>query len=56
MEEYKYCTNVSSLHRGGAISTPLSSGGPKWRDNFLEASDHPVTPNRLEFVVVVKMI
>jgi len=30
-------------------SPPLyPRGGPKWRDNFPEGSDHPVAPNRLE--------
>jgi len=27
-----------------ADPAPLPSGGPKWRDNFSERSDHPVTP------------
>jgi len=26
---------------------PLTRGGPKWRDNFSEGSDHPVNSNRV---------
>jgi len=31
-------------HRGGAVSAPPPSGGPKWQVNFPKGSDHPVTP------------
>jgi len=41
-------SHVSPPQCGGAIPAPLTSGGPKWRDNFLEGPDHPVAPNRLE--------
>jgi len=30
---------------GGAVPFPLMRGGPKWRDNFPQESDHPVSPN-----------
>jgi len=36
-------TNVSLSHRGGAVTAPLPSDGPKWRGNFSEGPDHPVT-------------
>jgi len=36
--------------RGGVVRSPLTSGGPKWRGNFSEASDHPVIPNRLDTI------
>jgi len=45
---FVYYANVSPLHRGGAVSAPLSSGGPKWRGNFPEWSEHAVTTNRFE--------
>jgi len=47
------------LHQRLAASTwwcaPLpppyfTSCGPKWRGSFFERPDHPVTPNRLEFL------
>jgi len=43
----KICTNVSPPQRGGAVPAPLTIGGPKWRDNYPERSDHPITPQRL---------
>jgi len=46
------CINVSPPQRGGAVPVPLTRGGPKWRDNYPESSDHPVTPNRLEIAIV----
>jgi len=39
--------------RGGVIPAPLTRGGPKWRDNFPERSDHPVTSKRLDLQYVV---
>jgi len=51
-----YCTNVSPPLRGGAIPAPLPSGEQKWRGNFPEESDHPVTPNRLPVSSVVSPI
>jgi len=40
---------ISPPQRDGAIPVPLTSDEPKWRGNFSEGSDHPVTLNRLEF-------
>jgi len=31
---------------------PLTRGGPKWRDNYTEGSDHPVASTRLDFIQV----
>jgi len=36
-----FCTNASPPHHVGAVTTPLPSGGSKWRGNFAEGSDHP---------------
>jgi len=32
----------------GAVPAPRTRGGSKWRDNFPEGFDQPVTPNRLD--------
>jgi len=47
---------VCILQRGGAISTLLTRGGPKWRHNFPEGADHPVTSKRLDLQYVVHIV
>jgi len=39
--------NQQTYQRGGVVPTSLEL---KWRDNFPEGSDHPVTPNHLELL------
>jgi len=42
------------VHHRLAVSTwwygprPLTRGGPKWRGNYPEGSDHPIASNRLD--------
>jgi len=43
LQEEFFCTNVSPPHHGGAVPAPLPSGEPKWRGNYSEGSDYPVT-------------
>jgi len=43
-----FCTNVWPTQRGGVVPAPLSRGGPKWRVNYPEGSDHSFAPNRLD--------
>jgi len=38
---------VSPPQRGDEVPALLTSGGPKWRGNFPEGSDHAIVPNRL---------
>jgi len=43
-----FCTNVLPPQRGGAVPSPLTRDGLKWRDNHPDGSGHLTTPNRLD--------
>jgi len=44
------CINVSPPQRVCAVLDHLSRGRPKWRDKYTEGPNHPVAPNRLDYI------
>jgi len=47
---YGDCTNVSPPQRGGAVLAPPSERWAKMARQLSRGPDHPVAPNRLEFL------